>query len=419
MTPARGRAYPTAAIVAVGTELVAGIRVDTNGAEVAGALAAAGYLTTRREILPDEVEVLAERIAALVNSHELVVVTGGLGPTHDDVTREAAAAALGLHLGTDSVIETRLQPVLARHRIPDAAAQVLRQAHVLEGARVLMPERGTAPGQLVPSARGHLLLLPGPPHELRPMLAEALRSLGRGARVEPRVIGCVGIAESDAQVTAQKIIAPHPGIGLTVLARPALVDIVLIDEGVTSDELDLVTREIAEALGEACYSRAGATLEQAVVERASARRVTISLAESCTGGSIAAALTSVPGASSVFLGSVVTYADDMKRGLLGVGAETLRDHGAVSAETACEMASGVRELTGADVALAVTGIAGPTGGSTAKPVGTVWFAVASGTDVVQERHHFSGDREIVRARATATGLDLLRRALPPPETGLA
>ncbi|MDF1542465.1 MAG: nicotinamide-nucleotide amidohydrolase family protein [Anaerosomatales bacterium] len=419
MTPAPAGAYPRAAVIVVGTELVAGVRVDTNGAEVAGALAAAGYIATRREILPDEVEILAERIAALVDSHELVVVTGGLGPTHDDVTRQAAAAALGLPLGTDSVIEARLQPVLARHRIPDAAAQVLRQAHVLEGARILMPERGTAPGQLVPTAHGHLVLLPGPPHELRPMLAEALRSLGRGARAEPRVIGCVGIAESDAQLTAQKVLAPHPGIGLTVLARPALVDIVLIDEGVTSDELDLAAREIAEAIGDACYSTSGAMLAQAVIERASSRRVTLSLAESCTGGLIAAALTSVPGASSVFLGSVVTYADDMKRELLGVQEETLRDRGAVSGETAREMASGVRELTGADVALAVTGIAGPAGGSTAKPVGTVWFAVASGTDVTSERCHFSGDREIVRARATATALDLLRRALPPPETGPA
>lgn len=403
----------------VGTELVAGIRLDTNGAEVAGALAAAGYVTTRREILPDEVEVLAERIAALVDSHDVVVVTGGLGPTHDDVTREAAADALGLDLDTHSVIEARLQPVLARHRIPDAAAQVLRQAQVLRGARILMPERGTAPGQLVPTARGHLLLLPGPPHELRPMLAESLRSLGRGSRAEPRVIGCVGIAESDAQLTAQKVLAPHPGIALTVLARPALVDVVLIDQGVTSDELDRTTSEVAEALGDACYSTEGATLAQTVVEGASACGVTISLAESCTGGLIAAALTSVPGASSVLLGSVVTYADEMKRGLLGVGEDTLRDHGAVSEQTACEMASGVRELTGADVTLAVTGIAGPAGGSSAKPVGTVWFAVASGTDVIPERHRFSGDRDIVRARATATGLDLLRRALPPLETGPA
>jgi nicotinamide-nucleotide amidase len=409
--------WPQAAIVAVGTELVTGIRDDTNGAEVARALTSAGYLVSAREIMPDDASALARRLRDLIAEHELVVVTGGLGPTHDDVTREAAAGALDVALAADPAIEERLRPVLARHALAEAAPQVMRQADVLEGARVLIPGTGTAPGQLVPTDRGHLLLLPGPPHELRPMLAEALATLGTGRRSEPIVLGCVGIPETDAQIVAHRVLSAHHGIGLTVLARPALVEVVLIDEGAGAADLSRAADEVAAALGEACYSTDGTSLAQVVVERASTQGLTIALAESCTGGLIAAALTGIPGASTVLLGSVVTYSDDLKRGLLGVGEPTLREHGAVSAETACEMASGARRVTGADLALSVTGIAGPGGGSADKPVGTVWFSVATAGGVRSEARHFAGDRQVVRARATAIGLDLLRRALSRPGTG--
>jgi nicotinamide-nucleotide amidase len=409
--------HPIAAVVAVGRELVDGIRGDTNGGEVARTLAQAGYRVIRREILPDDAAVLAERIRNLVDQHELVVVTGGLGPTHDDVTREAASAALGVALTPDPTIKERLRPVLARHALAEAAPQVMRQADVLEGARVLIPGTGTAPGQLIPTDRGHLLLLPGPPHELRPMLTEALATLDAGRRSEPIVLGCVGIPETDAQIVAHRVLSAHHGIGLTVLARPALVEVVLIDEGAGAADLSRAADEVAAALGEACYSTDGTSLAQVVVESASRQGLTIALAESCTGGLIAAALTGVPGASTVLLGSVVTYSDDFKRGLLGVGEPTLREHGAVSAETACEMASGARRVAGADLALSVTGIAGPGGGTADKPVGTVWFSVAKAGGVRSEARHFAGDRQVVRARATAIGLDLLRRALSEPGTG--
>jgi nicotinamide-nucleotide amidase len=409
--------YPIAAVIVVGTELVDGIRDDTNGAEVAQALAQAGYRVIRREILPDDAAVLSGRIRSLVAEHELVVVTGGLGPTHDDVTREAASAALGVTLTPDPAIEARLRPVLARHTLPEAAVQVMRQADVLEGARVILPGTGTAPGQLIPTGEGRLLLLPGPPHELRPMLAEALELIERGRRSSPKVLGCVGIPESDAQIVAQQVLSAHHGIGLTVLARPALVEVVLIDEGADAAGLSRAADDVAAALGDACYSTDGTSLAEVVVASASRRGLTIALAESCTGGLIAAELTAIPGASTALLGSVVTYSDDLKRDLLGVGEHTLREHGAVSAETACEMALGARRVTGADLALSVTGIAGPGGGTVDEPVGTVWFAVATAEGVRSEARHFAGNRPVVRARATATGLDLLRRALSRPGTG--
>ncbi|MBE0416294.1 MAG: nicotinamide-nucleotide amidohydrolase family protein [Coriobacteriia bacterium] len=417
MNHVRHGTHPEAAIIAVGTELVAGVRDDTNGAEVARALAACGYLPVRREVLPDDTEILAERIRQLIEEHELVVVTGGLGPTHDDVTRDAAAAALGIELEPDPAIAARLQLLVARYGVPDATRQIMRQAEILAAARVLAPRTGTAPGQLVATERGHLLLLPGPPHELRPMLREALKSLKGTKRAEPRVLGCVGVPESDAQVMAQTALSTHPGVGLTVLARVALVDVVLFDEGAGTEGLDRASADIAAALGDACYATDGASLAEVIIVSAADRGLTIALAESCTGGMVAAELTTVPGASAVLLGSVVTYADALKRDLLGVGEGILREHGAVSAETACAMATGVRSLTRANLALAVTGIAGPGGGTPEKPAGTLWFGVAASNGARATGHHFPGDRAIVRARATATALDLLRRAILWPETG--
>jgi nicotinamide-nucleotide amidase len=413
----RSGTHPEAAIVVVGTELVAGARADTNGAEVAQSLAASGYLPLRREVLPDDTEILAERIRELVGEHDLVVVTGGLGPTHDDVTREAAAAALGVTLESDTSLVPRLRSVAARHEVPDAVRQVMRQADVLAGARVLAPTTGTAPGQLIATSRGHLLLLPGPPHEMRPMLADALTVLRQGEREAPRVLGCVGIPESDAQVTALAALESHPGVGLTVLARPALVDIVLFDDGAGTTGLASAASDIIEALGDSCYATDGSSLAQVVIASASERGLTIATAESCTGGMIAAELTSVPGASSVFIGALVTYADVLKVRLLGVPDETLEREGAVSSETARAMAAGVRQVTGADVALAVTGIAGPGGGTAVKPVGTVWFGIANAEGENSAERHLPGDRDVVRTRATVTGLDLLRRSIVSQNPG--
>ncbi len=411
MVHTRRDAHREAAIIIVGTELVSGLRTDTNGAEIARSLATAGFHTASREVLPDDVPLLSARMRDRMAEYDLVVVGGGLGPTHDDVTREAAARALGVKLERDPAIVALLEPVAARHHFARSASQVMRQADVLAGARVLVSRSGTAPGQLVSTTRGHLLLLPGPPHELRPLLAEALAGIGGEPSAAPRVLRCVGIAESDAQVTAENLIATRPGVGLTVLAQPALVDIVLFDEGAGSAGLDRVARDIADALGDVCYTTDGATLAEVVISAASRDGLALALAESCTGGMIAAELTSVPGASSAFLGSAVTYADDLKHALLGVDDDTLNDYGAVSNAAASEMASGIRALSGADITLAVTGIAGPGGGSPDKPVGTVWFAVDAGRGVSSTERHFSGDRDTVRARATATALDLLRRAI--------
>lgn len=397
-----------AAILTVGTELVTGQRIDTNTAEIALALTSSGYAVAEAVSAPDDERIVADAMARLTSTYPLVVVTGGLGPTHDDVTREAAARALGLALRHDADIHTGLEAAVARHARPDAASQVYRQADVLDGATVIPAVCGTAPGQIVPTPSGSLVLLPGPPSEMRPMLG-ALPP-GRHSFASPETLRCVGITESDAQRAAQAALGQAAGIGLTLLAKPSLVDVILFDEGAGEGRLRDAANAVAEALGDACYSRDGATLAEVVVGLAKEREVMLACAESCTGGLIAAAITEVPGSSAVFVGGVVAYANAVKTALLGVEPATLTAHGAVSEQTACRMAEGALSL-GATMAVSTTGIAGPDGGSPDKPVGTVWIGIATADVSSATVRRFPGHRAAVRARAATYALDAVRRAL--------
>jgi nicotinamide-nucleotide amidase len=402
----------SAAIVTVGSELVEGLRVDTNTAEIAREVVQRGFVIDEATSVGDDDERLSAAISRLTAQHSLVVVTGGLGPTHDDVTRDAAAAALGLSMTSDPSLLTFLEPFLGRHADPRSREQVLTQALVLDGAEVLAPTSGTAAGQVLPTPAGILVLLPGPPHEMRPMLASALTRFTR-VRAVPRELGVTGMPESDIQHAAQGALEHFPGVGLTVLAKPGDVRVILFDDGVGEAKLADAVSSVAAAVGDSCYSEDGATLAETIVREATARNVTIALAESCTGGMAAAELTDVPGASEVFLGGVVAYSNASKTALLGVDEAELARHGAVSRPIAEQMAAGARKRLGADVCVSVTGIAGPAGGSAEKPVGTVWFGVHSAYSAQPEAQHsvdWSGaSRLAIRARAAARALDLIRR----------
>lgn len=402
-------ARPTAAIVTVGTELTSGLRRDTNGGEVARALADFGYRVASIAAMPDDVEALARELASLTAAHSLVVVTGGLGPTHDDITREAASRALGRPLVRDEAIAVALEAHALRHGEPRARAQLSRQADVLEGARVLPAVAGTAPGQLVPTAAGNVLLLPGPPSEMRPLLASVLQA-GAPA-VLPVRLRCIGITESDCQHRVQPAIAPYP-VELTLLASPDDVEAILFATEGGADDLGQAAKAATDALGAACYSADGTSLAEVVVNLARAGGARLACAESCTGGLVAAALTDVPGVSDVFSGGVVAYANAVKTSILGVPADTLARFGAVSAQAARSMAEGALLVGDATVAVSTTGIAGPGGGTADRPVGLVWFGIAKrhGRSCAIERR-FGGDRDMVRRRAAATALDLLRHAL--------
>lgn len=401
----------TAAIVTIGTELTEGLRVDTNSAEIASALVRHGFHIEELVSLPDHVEKVAAALAGLIGQHDLVVTTGGLGPTHDDVTREAAARALGATLRRDPRLETLLLPAVARHSDPEAAGQILTQADVLEGSEVIDPTTGTAPGLVVSTAAGLLALLPGPPAEMRPMLGALLSSFDTH-RAAARDLGVTGLTESDAQVTAQRALEGAEGVELTVLARPGDVRVVLHDGGAGDAGLDSAAAIVARAFGAHCYSKSGESLPQALVAAATAAGVTFALAESCTGGLAAALVTDVPGASACFAGGIVAYSDRVKTELLDVEPDILESHGAVSEQTALAMAEGARDRLHADIAASVTGIAGPTGGTAEKPVGLVCFGVAhSGGSYAITRRFPPTSRTATRDRSAAVVLDQIRRQI--------
>ena len=399
-----------AAVLTVGTELTTGLRIDTNGPEVARELRAAGFAVGTIVSLPDDEEAVADALRALADAYALVIVTGGLGPTHDDITRQAASRALGRPLLRDEALADWLSGRARRHIEPEAAAQIVRQADVLRGAKVLQPVTGTAPGLVVSSGRSTVVLLPGPPHEMRPMLESFLA--GRSEGVPAVRLRCALVTESDAQVRASRALAAHPGVDLTVLAAPGEVEVVLFEHGAGAGGLARAAAAVRNALGEVCYSDDGSSLAATVVRRARESGARLAVAESCTGGLVAAAITEIPGASDVFVGGVVAYANETKIEALGVDSRTLERHGAVSAEVAAAMAEGARDRYGATLAVAVTGIAGPGGGTDVKPVGLVWFGLAgAGTGTTARQAQFPGDRASVRSRATILALDWLRRAL--------
>jgi len=358
--------------------------------------------------VPDREEDVAEGIARLLATYDLVVATGGLGPTHDDITRTAAARVVGRALVRDARLEADLHRIA--DRLSDAAVieRLYLQADVIEGARSLPSAIGTAPGMVVEFGAGTLVLLPGPPREMRPMLESFLEAVP-GA-LQPLVLGCAGVIESEVQSRVLPVVERFERVDLTLLANERGVEVILISRGGDADVLAAAGRAVRAVLGDDCYSADGSSLSAVVVDTARAAGLRLASAESCTGGMIASAITDTPGASDVYIGSVVAYANDVKRSLLSVPAEVLDRRGAVSAEVALAMAESVLQLTGADVAVATTGVAGPGGGSAEKPVGLVWFAVASadGRHCVLRRV-FLGDREAIRAHATAISLDQLRR----------
>jgi len=398
----------TAAIVTVGTEIVSGMRLDTNTREIAGALLQSGFRVDETVSVGDDPILVSESLLRLIASYDLIVVTGGLGPTHDDITREAAALALQVGIRRDPSIAQGLDQWATRHSDPVARSQVYTQADVLDGASVLPALTGTAPGQVIATPRGgRLVLLPGPPSEMRPML-DLLLAQETTSMAAPIELACVNITESDAQILAQKVLQLFPDVGLALLASPGDVHVTLLDRGAGKNGLAAAAKAVREALGERCYSADGRSMAHVVIDGLKNAQVTIAVAESCTGGLVSAALTGIPGSSEVFLGGVVAYANEVKMSQLDVPPGMLAQYGAVSEETARAMAEGVRERLGADIAIATTGVAGPDGGTDRTPVGTVWFAIADADGSRAVCRNLAGNRDGVRTRSTLFALDLVR-----------
>lgn len=400
-------AFSRAAFLAVGSELLRTSRLDTNSLFVAAKLAACGVEMTEKRCVGDDAQAIAGAVSELLSRADLVVVSGGLGPTADDVTREGVAAALQRKLHLDQELFALLQERYRRlgRSMPSIAA---RMAYLVEGAQVLPNPRGTAPGQWLEVGSRALVLLPGVPEELETIFALHVLPRIQGKPILVRTLKVAGRFESEVEQRVSDLYRRFGREKITILAGRGTVELVLYAEG--PSELAAMEQAFTEVLGADIFGRDEATLPQVVLEALKSRGWMLATAESCTGGMVGSALTQVPGASEAYLGGVVAYANTVKVRLLGVPEEVLATHGAVSREVAEAMALGACRL-GAQCGLAITGIAGPAGGTPEKPVGTVHVAVAIPGQLQHRRFLFGGSRQTIRELAANFALDLLRRVL--------
>ncbi len=408
----------TASILAVGSELLGTTRLDTNSLFLTGELETMGLRVVRKACVGDEWPELEAEMRLAMGRAPLLVVSGGLGPTADDRTKEVLAAILGRKLVRDEEILGRIRERF-RRRGWEMPSVNEKQADIVEGAVVLENRPGSAPGFLVEEGGRAVVLLPGVPVELKTMWADEAaprlaRLFGR-AGVHRRILKVGGLPESFVEERIQPVYAAHAGSPITILANAGEVQLHFAASGTAEEAeaiLDRIEADFRKALGDSIFGRDAETLEGNVGSLLRSLGQTLALAESCTGGLIAGRLTEAPGASDYFLGSAVTYANSAKAGLVGVRPETLERFGAVSEETAREMAAGARVRFGATIGFSVTGIAGPTGGSAEKPVGTVHMAL-DGADGARLHRSvlFAGDRALVRRWTVSAALVMIRQHL--------
>ena len=421
--PPPDRPLSTAEIIAVGTELLTPFRSDTNSLFLTAGLNELGIVVRRKSIVGDDGDDLAAAVRSALARVDLLVICGGLGPTEDDLTRETVARVLDRPLSEDPAIVERLRARFAR-RGWDMPENNRRQARVPAGAAVLDNPRGTAPGLWLEQAGRVVALLPGPPRELEPMFAGLLRgrlaARATAMRLYRRVLRVAGRGESHVEERAQPVYErwrrAEPAVATTVLASPGLVELHLstraASEAAAAAVLDGAAGELAEVLGDHLFSRDGRSLPEVVGALLARAGLRVAVGESCTGGLVAARLVDVPGSSGYVEAGVVAYSNAIKQAVLGVPEALLAAHGAVSEPVALAMAAGARRVGGAEVGVGVTGVAGPGGGTDAKPVGTVCVAVAGpGSAEAVTTVRLPGDRAAVRGQTAWVALDLLRRAL--------
>lgn len=412
-----------AEIIAVGTELLMGQVINTNAAEIATMLADIGIGVYYQSVVGDNSTRLAEAFGTALERSDLVIACGGLGPTEDDLTRETLAAVVDRPLHRNEEWVTLLEERFAHYRGGTLPQNNLRQAMVPEGADLLPNSRGTAPGVYLRQGRTAVYLIPGPPGEMRTMMREQVlprltRELERDGRtgvLVSRVLRVIGIGESRVAELLQTLLAEQTNPTIAPLAGAGEVHVRVTAHGAHREDaehkIERTVTEIRAILGDAIYGEDDTDLPRAVGELLVAQNRTVALAESCTGGLLGHRLTNAPGSSRYFVGGVVAYSYALKSSALGVDPAVIERDGAVSDEVARQMGRGVRAMCGSDVAVAITGIAGPGGGTDAKPVGLTYIAVVDGAGEEVARHVFHGDREGVKQRASQTALDMLRRRL--------
>ncbi len=423
-----------AGILVTGTEVLTGRVGDANGPWLAEQLRVLGVDVGRSVVVGDRPEDLRAALRFLAADHDLVITTGGLGPTADDLTAEIVAEVQGRTPVLDPDLEQRITAIVerltaARGWTPDPGATrwaTRKQAHVPEWAHVLEPV-GTAPGLVVPPADGvgpPVLVLPGPPYELQGMwdaaVADPLVAAALAGRVELRqqTLRLWGTPESELAATLRAHDAELTGLEITTCLREGgELEIVTRFSPAASDAYDALVAAVRHDFAHTLFSEDGRTVAEIVTDTLLARQATVATAESCTAGLLAARLADRPGSSAYLLGGLVTYANDAKRDLLGVPQQLLDEVGAVSAEVAQAMADGARARLGATIGVGITGIAGPSGATEGKPVGLVHLCVSDGETSIERRVVLPGSRAAVRSRAVVVALHLLRVLLDPPAVG--
>ncbi len=408
----------TAEIIAIGSELLAPDRSDTNSLWLTEKLNSVGIEVKLKTIVGDDDSRLEEAIRDAIRRSKVVITTGGLGPTEDDITRKVAARALGRRLLLDDALLEGIRRRFASFGLtmPERNS---RQAMVIDGAAVLDNPNGTAPGLFIEHEGTSVALLPGPPREMQPMFENhvqpRLAEKSGHVRVMRRVLKVAGIGESAVDEKIAPIYTRYTNPQTTILFNQSEIEIQLTARGRTEADaellLDKLSGELEERLGHAIFAFRGERMEEIVGLRLSVGGYTLAVAESCTGGLIAQRLTEVPGSSRYFIEGVVAYSNDAKTRTLGVEPILLLENGAVSAAVAEAMAEGVRQRANTDFGLSVTGVAGPGGGSEEKPVGLVYIALADDAHTEARKLMIPGDRQLIRWRASQAALDLLRRRL--------
>lgn len=410
-------------VINTGTEILLGDVLNTHLTFIAREVFPLRLRVERQISVPDG-SAIRDALEENFERADLIFVTGGLGPTTDDITREITAELLGLELVPDPELEISItQRLLTRGiRLTD---RILRQAQVPRGAEVLPNENGSAPGLYLAanlnaaSASPHLFLLPGPPRELQPMFIQSVLPILRRVVRQTEAFACwsyriVGIGESYVEEAVGVQLLALPGLELGYCARMGEVDLRLIGSPAVLKEADLIVRS---KLAASIFSTSSENLETVIVKQLAEQSATLAVAESCTGGYLAHRLTNVPGASNVFLAGYVTYSNEAKISTLGVASDLIAEHGAVSEPVARAMAEGARAGSNARFALATTGIAGPGGGSEAKPVGTAFLALAGDGETIVRHLFFPTDRETFKQLVTQGALNLLRERLAERSSG--
>jgi len=401
----------SAIILAIGNELVEGLILDTNSKYMSQRLKLAGYYVVRTETLPDNLQIMKDRISVALQDADLIITSGGLGPTEDDITREAVSAVIGRKL----IVDKKLSNELVQRAIKyygKSAESVSKQAMIIEGATVLDNPVGTAPGQLVEVNGKIILILPGPPSELIPIFENVYDKIKADDSLYTRRIKTIGIPEAILMEEYKDIIYSDPNVTVATMASYERgVEVRFTGPISLKDSIDRICDRLIPMLGDSVYALDDSDMQDVVYKLLKDNGLTVSFAESCTGGLISSTFVDIPGVSDVYKGGVITYSNESKMKILGVAQETLEKHGAVSEECVREMVDGCKRLFNSSFAVAVSGIAGPSGESEEKPVGTVCIALATPTKIISSTHLLRGDRNSIRRRSMLFSFDTLRRGV--------